>query len=303
MNTKSNAEITAEKRNPILDDGKSTELREAESLLENDPTIDIPESEKRMIMEDAADAAEAEEIIEAEKQVVRRKKAMTMAKKKIDKDTPDKYLHKQPTSGQIEAVAYVHMKQAYNLMKGRGGAPDVPPITSLFGAAKKMNQLVADCRTGCPYAAKFLIEIEASIDKVIGKFEAKEEELHKQISERTLIKAEMFSSNKPTKIPLLFGTPYAYLLTDLLLRFDKMLRELYPYYTMRIIKRDEFEKTVLNLSRDIRRLCCQCDPYFYVGAESVKRKDDVYYQAVNSFGELDPAIISGELRPQLIARL
>ncbi len=295
-----NSEGGLKKPIPIIDDGKSSELIEAEMEVLGDDGIDIDAGEMEMIKQDAESPEEAAEIIEAERKVVKRKAAVKKAREKIDKATPSNALTQRPSGGQTRAKGEIHMRHVYALMIGRRGFDGVAPIPGLYAAAKQANLLTREYRRGCLYAAKFLIDTEAELANLKERFRIKQKENDRFLSSLTLMKIEPYVSSKPAEPEWMYFSPYSWHYTELLLEYDLLLRKAYPYYSMRLIDRKDFEQRVLSLSRDLRRLFAMNMPYYFVGPESFRKKDAVYLQAVTDFGELDKDIIERKVAPKMV---
>lgn len=289
-----------EQKKKILNAGKSTELLEAEADALADMSIDIDESEKEMIRQDAASADEAEEIIAAERETLVKKAAVKKAKEKVNDEVPSSILTQLPAGGPTKASGTIHMKHSYYLLKGRSNKTGKFEIMGLYAAAKQMNFLISSYRRGCLYAAKFLIDVETELKHLSETFKVKEKENEEFLKSLTLMEVEPFESNKPMKPDWVYVSPYAWHMNDLLLRYDLILRKCYPYFAMRMIDRDEFKNRVTSMSRDLRRLFSMGNSYFFVGPESFIKKDAVYLQAVTNFGELDKDIIERKRVPHLV---
>lgn len=281
----------------ILQEGKATELLESEIEVELDDSVDIDESDKQIIREDAADEIEAEEIIAAEVGIAKKQEALKRARKKINPEAPASTLTQRPANGLITAKGEIHSRHAWGLLKGR---KEPPAIAGLYAAAKMMNLLMREYRRGCLYAAKFLIDTEIELNNIKNKIELRQKENKKYFSEITRMKIEPFSSARPTQPEWVYFSPYSWHMTELVLMYDEMLRMSYPYYSMRLITREEFKKRTTSISRDLRRLFSMNSRYYWVGPESFIKKDEVYLQAVTDFGELNADIISRKVAPKMI---
>lgn len=284
----------------ILNEGKSSYLLESQAEALADLSIDIDESEKEMIRQDAASDDEANEIIATEREVLVKKVALKKAKEKINEEVPSAVLTQLPAGGPTKATGTIHMKHSYYLLQGRSRKTGKFEIMGLYAAAKQMNFLISSYRRGCLYAAKFLIDVETELKHLSETFKIKEKENEEFLKSLTLMEVEPFESNKPMKPDWVYVSPYAWHMNDLLLRYDLILRKCYPYFAMRMIDRDEFKVRVTSMSRDLRRLFGMGNSYFFVGPESFLKKDAVYLQAVTNFGELDEDIIKRKLVPNLV---
>lgn len=297
---KKNKQPVSKRPVPIIDDGKSSELIEAEMEVLGDDGIDLDAGEIEMIEQDAESPEEAAEIISAERKVIKRKAAVQKARGKIDEAAPSSSLTQRPSGGQTRAKGEIHMRHVYALMIGRSPEKGLPPIPGLYAAAKQVNTLTRDYRRGCLYASKFLLDTEAELANLKERFRIKKIENERFFDELSLMKIEPYSSSKPAEPEWMYFSPYSWHYTELLLEYDLLLRQAYPFYSMRLINRDEFEQRVKSLSRDLRRLFCMNMPYYFVGPESFRKKDAVYLQAVSDFGELNKDVISRKSAPKMV---
>ncbi len=279
------------------DEAKSLEMRDAEIEVLEDVSIDISEADKEMIRMDADSPEEAEEIIAAEVDEVRKKETVKRAKQRVNEETPSSVHSQRPSGGVIRATGEIHSKHAYMLLIGRRANP---AITGLYGAAKRMNNLIRDYRRGCLYAAKFLIDTEAEINHIKKLFELKQEENKNYLESKVIMQVEPYRATHPSKPEWVYFSPYAWHFNELLLRYDRQVCQFYPYYAMRMIDRKEFQDRVTSLSRELRRLFSMNNKYYWVGPESFRKQDEIYMQAVSDFGVLNQDIIDRKVVPHFV---
>lgn len=282
-----------------LDEGKSNELLAAEQEEKNTPTSKLGELDKQMIIDESESIEEANAVINEEEEKLMRKNALNRAHKKVNPETPLRILTKRPASGMIfQGEAELHMLQTYALLVGQNSPK---PITGLFASAKKLNELIGAYRKGCPFAAKFLMDIEKEIQFLNERIKAKDAEITRFLVSLTPLKLKKFTSKQTADPDLTFVNPYSYHYMALLLQYDEMLRKIFPYYQTSLLDYERFAQVTNEFGRHFRRLFSSADKYFYVGMESFKKQDTTYLAAITYFGELDKELVSRKVGPQFVA--
>ena len=284
-------------KHKILDARKSRELQASEDA----SNVELTALEETMIRDEAASDTEAKEIMDEELTRKRREISLAQAEKLINQETPSRILMERPSWGAAGAACEIHTRQTYAMLLGRRGDTENSSITGLYAGAKRIRLVVNAYRRGCPFAAQFLVRLEEDLKKVNELFELKESEVRKLVQRISRVQMKRFTSRSPARIDVVFVNPYAWHILDLVLRFDDMVRIMLPYRQTHMIDNKIYFNLVQEFGRHLRRLFASCNRYFFVGADAVEKKDEVYLAAVNQFGDLDPEIHEGKLLPYLIA--
>ena len=117
---------------------------------------------------------------------------------------------KQPGAlhGQVWLTVQTH--QAQQLIHGREGTPDKPPIIGLIGFANRLRVIWLAARDDDPYADWWLIKVHEAIGAIATLFRQRQAALNEPLEQMTAMEVTVAASQHPDRVYLQFANPYAY---------------------------------------------------------------------------------------------
>ena len=220
---------------------------------------------------------------------------------RVDPELPTKLRRSLPAAGSNVANVEIHMRHIFNHVVGRRKSETGGQIPGLYAFASRVTKLINGYNEGCPYAAWQLVNIENKIKECGVELKRRAIAADKAVEELELgINYEPFESRKPAIETLTFFSPYAAQTAAILMQYDKLLRDLFPYRQMQFIDMAEFEKLGTNFGSDVRSLLQTGEAWFYVGAEAVRAKDETYLAAEARMGEVPVEFLTKKIAPKWV---
>ncbi len=294
----------ASRRRKINEARKSLEMKQAEKEIQ----VSLTAKEKQEIKDLAESPEEEQELTQSALAAKKNKAALKQAKEKVNPAVPSEQLLHKPSYGHITGTATIHTVDAYRFILGREASIEIkngkrirkPRIIGLLEAASQLKKIEAGYRMGCPYAASTLIEIEKQITHIREIFAKTEKEAKKLIEHSSTIKLDPFCSRNPAEVPLLFSSTYGFHYSDLLAKYDLILRPVLNYRIHHFVTYAEYVALEKQIGTPLRKLFRLASSWSFVGREAVINKTAELSEAEYKMGILSEDIISGKIAPAFI---
>jgi len=199
----------------------------------------------------------------------------------------------------------VHTKLAHRLFRGRkaskakNGGKGTQAIIGLVRFASNINSLASLVSMDDPYADQKLLQIEEALEAVTGLVSERTQALQEIVEAYDSIEDPESASLEPIRLPVEFRTPYyGYAASNLLKKFDDLVRLGLSARKMGLILDDDWTRLVTNSATKIRHVFLLSTGYHFAGANrnDFAANNPVARSAIEKYGELPQDILKGERR-------
>ena len=228
----------------------------------------------------------------------------------------------KPGPAQHHLHVEIHTRQAYGLILGRSRQQQIEhngqigkeqsSIMGLFGFVKQTNTLINSSLQGDPFADTILLKIEKLLkqfDDHISAAVATTEHMIKNVSDNG-VKSRKMSSKEPSKVNILFTSPYGMKLLMLIVKYDHWVRLYLPIRQLGIFDHDTWV-IPLNEARNIFRKLMNATPHyvaygltrdsFQLAAQPEQKPLQKHIAKMTRiYGQIPEAVLNYETRPALI---
>lgn len=210
--------------------------------------------------------------------------------------------HPKPLRGKFTVV--LHTRNASALFHGRRDREDQPDIPGIALFAKRCSGIWQDAIYRNPFAIKFMLRIEASLENVDLSLKeiAAELEAEAAVPEGVVMKASV--SDEPVKRTVESHSTYPYKAAVLLVRADKIMARIMALRHSGLITQERDLVVTKKVFRVVRGLFCSGDGYhrtkftFEDLLDEQKAAGDECKKAIDLMGSVDQAILLGEKYPK-----
>lgn len=213
-------------------------------------------------------------------------------------------------------VMQIHTKEAYRLFIGRtrDGSPRGYGITSGKKVAAVLRSIWNLSANDNPYADWILVQVSERVGELRQQFELASKRLQDDLDKLQArgLRMSVLKSRAPVEVELGFRSPYGYMIVDLILDFDWYARMVKTMVQKNRLGDVEGKDDLYQMTKRIRALFESSLPYqkyllreelrslsrsdFLPGANEEARKR--VQAATGIFGEVPPAIFTGQVRPR-----
>jgi integrating conjugative element protein (TIGR03761 family) len=207
--------------------------------------------------------------------------------------------------GRLRGVSVLTIKTylAQQLVFGRAASHDADGkrgIIGLIGFAGMLTQLFNGAKADDPYADKWLLDIEATIDAAAEALKDAHDTVLEALAQRADVSHGVAQSVKPLHVPLYFSNRFAYRAAYLVNDFDNLFCAIQTAKHVAFLTNEQSNALIHSSSKTVRRTFTSANGYRYTG---VSRADIAYgtaraVEALQRWGELSPDILDGTRRAE-----
>ena len=204
--------------------------------------------------------------------------------------------------GQVWLTLQTH--QAQQLIHGREGTPDKPPIIGLTGFANRLRVIWRAARDDDPYADWWLIKVHEAIDTIATLFRHRQAALNASLEQMTAMKVTVAASQDPVRVDLQFANPYAYRGAQLVAEYDRLVCTAWTARHIGLLEGQACVHIQRACARKLRALFLIPQSYrlLKINRETVRTTMGRSAEARQRMGELPADILSGEYQAPLVPR-
>ena len=204
--------------------------------------------------------------------------------------------------GQVWLTIQTH--QAQQLIHGRDGTPDKPPIIGLVGFADRLRLIWQAARGDDPYADWWLIQVHEAIAALATALAQQQSDLFQQLEQMTALAVSVAASQRPCRIPLRFANPYAYRAAQLLGQYDKLVCTAATARHVGLLDGAAFRAIQKTGAHQLRALFMLPHRYRFLKIDraSVRAQTGSSHEARQRMGEVPEDILRGARLPLLAPR-
>ena len=207
-----------------------------------------------------------------------------------------------PLRGQIWLT--IQTRQAQQLVRGRTGTPDKPPIIGLVGFADRLRVIWQAARNDDPYADWWLIKVHEGIEATGTLIRQRQQALTSLLQQMESIEVTTAASQHPFRMPLQFANPYAYQGAKHLSAYDTLVCTALTAHHIGLLDRAACQEELNVCARKIRSLFVIPQSYRFLGVDRplIHRGTAESERAGHLMGELPAGVLSGERQAPLVPR-
>lgn len=215
---------------------------------------------------------------------------------KVDVDNP---FAKKPGALRGESTLIVKTRLAQRLVFGRSsGKEGKVAIIGLIGFSGMLKGLCTGVKLDDPYADFWLINIEEAIDNAQKEIASMRSHIEEALSQRPDFNHSIAQSTQPLEVPLYFSNQMAFKAAYLINDYDNLVCAAMTAKHVAVMTSVAADECIRKAGKAVRRAFSSANGYSYTG---VGRADILHGTAkarkpIDAWGELDPAILSGERR-------
>lgn len=193
----------------------------------------------------------------------------------------------------------VHTREAVRLVKGRQRTRKKPAIIGLLGYARLVREIWAADRLDDPYAAYWLLKVQATLDEAQSYLNDERVTLEQRIAEVDTFTIEPAVSVNPFVLPLKFNNPYAFRGARLLSEYDSLVRQLRSAAYVGLVGSADVAQSLPLLGRGVRRVFTSPLGYHRLGITrtDVRLGTASARRARELMGEVPETIMTGASKP------
>ncbi len=207
-----------------------------------------------------------------------------------------------PLRGQVWLTIQTH--QAQQLIRGRNGTPDKPPIIGLVGFADRLRIIWQAARNDDPYADWWLIKVHEVIEASGDTLRNWQCEMDDLLLQQSAMEITIAGSVRPYRMPLQFANPYAYQGANLLSEYDRLVRTALTARHVGLLDSYISKGLIQAAAGKIRSLFAIPQGYRFLGVnrESMQVANEKSRKARQAMGEVPEDVMSGERQAPLVPR-
>ena len=207
-----------------------------------------------------------------------------------------------PLRGQVWLT--IQTRQAQQLVRGRNGTPDKPPIIGLVGFADRLRVIWQAARNDDPYADWWLIKVHEGIEAAGALIRQRQQALASLLQQMESIEISTAASRQPFRMPLQFANPYAYQGAKHLSAYDSLVCTALTANHIGLLDRAACQSELNLCARKIRSLFVIPQSYRFLGIDrpSIRRGSAESKRAAQLMGVLPADVLNGERQAPLIPR-
>jgi len=204
--------------------------------------------------------------------------------------------------GQVWLTLQTH--QAQQLINGREGTPDKPPIIGLTGFANRLRVIWQAARDDDPYADWWLIKVHEAIDATATLFRRRQAALNETLEQMTAMEVTVAASQHPVRVDLQFANPYAYRGAQLVAAYDRLVCTALTARHIGLLEGQACVAVQRACARKLRALFLIPQRYrlLKIDRETVRTAMGRSAEARQRMGDLPADILSGEYQAPLVPR-
>ena len=194
----------------------------------------------------------------------------------------------------------LHTNHAGRIWSGRGIESGKPPIIGMKQFLQIAGQIRQNAAKDDPYADHWLIILDDKIHSTAERFSAQEKRLEQLFSALPgELHVQENLNQTPILIPVYTGGQHGYLAIQLLIRFDRLVRQALLAHHVALLGRIQTEAVIQEVGTAMRSLCACLRQY---GGYSGTTRDDYAAnnararEAIEKFGELPIDVLRGDRR-------
>lgn len=175
----------------------------------------------------------------------------------------------------------------------------------LLQIAERLRSLWQSANADNPFADLYLLQLEDAMITTKSEFDQKEQTYQQQLIKYPDIQLQLVTSQKPLTMPLHFLNIYSFRIAILIGHFDRIARYALSLHHLNFDTQVPLSQIMKELGAPLRKL-------FEIGWQwkefNVTRTDIMHDNELAKAAKehfkinIDPRILSGEIRPQLVAR-
>ena len=190
------------------------------------------------------------------------------------------------------------------LVLGRSASMNKPAIMGLLAFADQLRVIWNGARADDPWADWWLIKIDEAIDLAQHRLEMATAKIEQHLQAQSALEIDIATSEKPYRVKLRFVNPYAYRGAQLVAEFDAAVRTILTARHVGLINGDRAHRLMTGCSAVLRSLFAMPQGYrvYRLDRAAVKADGPAVAAAIDSLGQVPPAVLLGERRPRLAPR-
>ncbi len=198
----------------------------------------------------------------------------------------------------------VQTRQAQQLIHGREGTPEKPPIIGLTGFANRLRVIWEAAREDDPYADWWLIQVHEAIEATATVLRHRQAVLNDLLEAMTAMEVTVAASQHPVRIHLVFANPYAYRGAQLVAAYDRLVCTALTARHIGLLQGQACVQLQRACARKLRALFLIPQRYrrLKIDRETVRTAMGRSAEARQTMGELPADILSGEYQAPLVPR-
>ncbi|MEL0585493.1 MAG: TIGR03761 family integrating conjugative element protein [Candidatus Thiodiazotropha sp. (ex. Lucinoma kazani)] len=207
-----------------------------------------------------------------------------------------------PLRGQVWLTIQTH--QARQLVRGRDGTADKPPIIGLVGFADRLRLIWQAARNEDPYADWWLIKVHEAIEATGETLRNWQSDMDDLLIRPSAMDISIAESQQPFRMPLQFANPYAYQGAHLLSAYDRLVCRVLTAGHIGLLD-DATRRGLIQLgARKIRAtfLIPQGYRFLKLDRASVRETTGRSQEARQLMGELPDDVLNGERQAPIAPR-
>ena len=207
-----------------------------------------------------------------------------------------------PLRGQIWLT--LQTRQAWQLVRGRNGTPDKPPITGLVGFADRLRVIWQAARNDDPYADWWLIKVHEGIEAAGTLIRHRQQALDTLLQQMGSMEVTIAVSQHPFRMPLQFANPYAYQGARLLSAYDTLVCQAMSAHHVGLLDSRSCREELSVCARKVRSVFSLPQTYRFLGIDRllVRHGTRESGRARQLMGEVPEDVLSGERQAPLVPR-
>ncbi len=207
-----------------------------------------------------------------------------------------------PLRGQVWLT--IQTRQAQQLVRGRTGTPDKPPIIGLVGFADRLRVIWQAARNDDPYADWWLIKVHEGIEAAGILIGHRQQELDTLFQQMVSMEVSIAASIHPFRMPLQFANPYAYQGAKLLSTYDTLVCKALTARHVGLLDSGSCNGELNLCARKIRSIFFIPQSYRFLGVdrELIRRGTGESDRALHLMGKVPDDVLSGECLAPLVPR-
>ncbi|MCP4287411.1 MAG: TIGR03761 family integrating conjugative element protein [Gammaproteobacteria bacterium] len=207
-----------------------------------------------------------------------------------------------PLRGQVWLT--IQTRQAQQLVRGRTGTPDKPPIIGLVGFADRLRVIWQAARNDDPYADWWLIKVHEGIEAAGTLIRDRQQALESLLQQMGSIEVTTAASLHPFRMPLQFANPYAYQGAKHLSAYDTLVCTALTAHHIGLLDRAACQEQLNISARKIRALFAIPQRYRFLGIDRplIRQGTAESERAGHLMGALPADVLSGERQAPLVPR-
>jgi len=207
-----------------------------------------------------------------------------------------------PLRGQVWLTLQTH--QARQLVRGRNGTPDKPPITGLVGFADRLRVIWQAARNDDPYADWWLIKVHEGIEAAGTLIQHRQQALDTLLQQMGSMEVTVAVSQHPFRMPLQFANPYAYQGARLLSAYDALVCQAMTTHHVGLLESRSCREEHSVCARKVRSVFSIPQSYGFLGIDRplVRQGTGESERARQLMGAVPADVLNGERQAPLVPR-